>query len=50
MAVGALAGIKAIALNPLGYMEENVKKSLKLFKTFTEAGFYGEKDEINRNI
>ena len=31
-------------------MEENVKKSLKLFKTFSKVEFYGENDEINRNI
>ena len=27
-----------------------MKKSLKLFKTFTEVEFYGENDEINQNI
>ena len=33
-----------------GYMEENVKKSLKLFKTFTKVEFYGENDVIDRHI
>ena len=27
-----------------------MKKSLKLFKTFTKVELYGENDEINRNI
>ena len=27
-----------------------MKKSLKLFKTFTKVEFYGENDEIDRNI
>ena len=27
-----------------------MKKRLKLFKTFTKVEFYGENDEINRNI
>ena len=27
-----------------------MKKSLKLFKTFSKVEFYGENDEINRNI
>ena len=31
-------------------MEENRKKMLILFKTFTKLEFYGGNDEINRNI
>ena len=33
-----------------GYMETNMKNRLVLFKNFTEVEFYGENDEINRNI
>ena len=33
-----------------GYMEENMKNRLILFKTSTKVEFYGENDGINRNI
>ena len=33
-----------------GYMEENMKNRLILFKTSTKVEFYGENDERNRNI
>ena len=33
-----------------GYMEENMKSRLILFKTSTKEELYGENDEINRNI
>ena len=33
-----------------GYMEENMKNRVILFKTFTDVEFYGENDQINRNI
>ena len=33
-----------------GYMEDNMKIRLLLFKTFTTVEFCGENDEINRNV
>ena len=33
-----------------GYMEKNMKNRQILLKTFTVVEFYGENDEINRNI
>ena len=33
-----------------GYMETNMTNRLILFKNFTIVEFYGENDEINRNI
>ena len=33
-----------------GYMEENMKIRLLLFKTFTKVEFCGKNDEINRNV
>ena len=33
-----------------GYMEEHIKNRLLLLKTFTKVEFYGENNEINRNI
>ena len=33
-----------------GYMEKNVKSRLTLFKTFTNVEFYGENNEMNKNI
>ena len=33
-----------------GYMEENMRNRLTLFKTFTDIESYEENDEMNRNI
>ena len=33
-----------------GYVEENMKNRLILFKTVTDVEFYGENVEMNRNI
>ena len=49
MAVGTLAGNKSKLITK-GYMEENMRNRLTLFKTVTDIEFYEENDEMNRNI